>query len=379
MNFQDLINYKDFDTLRTEAFTRLKALNSKITNLNLGGKFRTFLELALQPVADFYDLLLTIIEKGYTQYTSGEWLELKAEEMGLEKQSGIKTIGMVKMSREDTSGNVTIKKGSIVGTLTDPQGNTLQYITTEQVVFLDGESEISVEVEAEEPGSSYNIGAGYIVNLVTPIDVDAVINEEDWITTAGTDDETDEALRARCLSRWAALARGATKEAYRQWALEVNGVTHVSVDDEFPRGQGTVDVIISGVAGAPGEELIEEVQALLDDRKPICSDVLVKAPVEVPTDIDIIIYKHPLYGDADTIESEATDILNALYVLNSDTNVLPLGVGDNLVRARIIAEVMKISYVVDVELTTPADNIEIDNDEIATLNSLNITVETGSL
>lgn len=380
MNFQDLINYKNFDTLRTEAFTELKALQSKITNLNVGGVFRTLLELALQPVGDFYDLLLGIIPRGYVQYADASWLALKAGEMGLTRHAASKTQGQVIFSREETSGNVVIPAGTIVATATDQSGEVLQYLVTQEVILQDGETEVTALVEAEDTGSRYNIGAGYVVNLITPISgIDEVTNDENWITTAGMDEETDEALRTRALSRWHALARGATAEAYRQWALEVPGVIHVSVDDQFPRGQGTLDVIITGSAGDPGEELITAVQALLEDRKPICSDVLVKGPVEVPVNIDLTIYKHPLYGVADEIEEEAELILNALFVLNAETTVTPLGIGDNLYLARLIKEIMKIENVLNVTITSPETDINIDNDQVITLGELNISIVDGQV
>ena len=54
-----------------------------------------------------------------------------------------------------------------------------------------------------------------------------------------------------------------------------------------PRGVGSVDVIVSTLAGTPGEELLEQLQDYFDQRREIAVDVQVKAPTPVTVNVAV--------------------------------------------------------------------------------------------
>lgn len=127
-------------------------------------------------------------------------------------------------------------------------------------------------------GARYNVPQGQITRSLTYLDgVDTITNGEGWISREGSDTETDESLRLRGLRSWSELARVAIHDTYVNVCEEVNGVLYVTVDDQHPRGQGTIDVIVTSEAGSATEALLEAVREACETIKAPDDDVLVKS------------------------------------------------------------------------------------------------------
>lgn len=378
LDFKALIGHKDFDALRQEAFTRLRSAGSKITNLNVGGAFRTLLELCMQGLSDLYDLMADVTKQGYLHYATGQWLDLRAEERGLTRIAATKTTGQVVFGRLAPQGAVRVPKGTIVKTDVGVDGEDIRFVTTQDAVLADGIAEIAVAVEAEFAGAAGNVGAGMVKHLATYVaGIDYVRNDADWITSEGADEENDEALRSRCVLRLSELAHGATAKSYESWALANAGVADVAVVDAA-RGAGTVDVIIASTSGVPSQTLIDTVQAYIDERRPLTADVLVKAPIMVAVDIDATVIAHPDTADLTPIQSRATTLLQALFLRNTATSVEPLGIGDDVRRARVIWLLMTIPGVLSVMVTNPAADVAISSWQMATQGTITVTVQRAA-
>lgn len=252
-----------------------------VTNYNTGGVFRLFIETVAAFIFHIYTALNNMLPNIFTQTASGSWLDSHAEQLGLSRIPAKAAEGLVIFSRNDTTGNITIAKDKVVSTKTDAQGRVFRYRVKETLVLEDGSTSISVPVLAENAGSAYNVLAGQITEIVTPIaGIDSVTNTSDWLTTIGLDVESDESLRARCLAKWEGLS-GANASAYVAWARQVPGVENV-LPISTARGLGTVDVVITGTGNIqPSETVIAEAQKIVDANKPIGTDVQVKAPREI--------------------------------------------------------------------------------------------------
>jgi hypothetical protein len=82
----------------------------------------------------------------------------------------------------------------------------------------------------------------------------------------GEDDETDDALRARCRSRWPALSDVPTAGKVSLWAHRaVAGIGQVLVDADITR-PGQTNVIIAGALGAIGQGTASDVQDFIGPR-----------------------------------------------------------------------------------------------------------------
>jgi len=149
----------------------------------------------------------------------------------------------------------------------------------------------------------------------------------------------------------------------------------VAVDDRFPRGQGTVDVIITGSAGAPSQDLIDEVQAYLETRKPITDNVLVRGPETVTVDFDLTLHLPRYEGEAAVVEGQARRVIQALFLQDEELGVPVLGIGESLYQARLIGLLMQVEHVRNVVITSPTHDVILSPGQLASMGTVNVTVE----
>lgn len=90
-----------------------------------------------------------------------------------------------------------------------------------------------------------------------------------WITTQGADEESDDALRARVIARWPALAPVPTSSVYDLWARLASAQVTRTLSSLSTTEPGRIDVLIGGQAGALTAGVISTVQAYIDQRVPL--------------------------------------------------------------------------------------------------------------
>ena len=180
-------------------------------------------------------------------------------------------------------------------------------------------------MQAEEIGTAYNVEAGKITVSMVHIEGDATVtNEEDWITNEGQEKETAEHLRKRCINSRALIAERTIDRKLKSTVEEVPGVAVAYIDSQHPRGQGTVDIIVTGNSGTASPELIEDVEEAIEPLTGSYGDYLVKSSTQQKQDIEITVYIEKNVSTAgyqDTIESlirnmmdiKTRDELNVLY------------------------------------------------------------------
>ncbi|MDQ7790234.1 MAG: baseplate J/gp47 family protein [Eubacteriales bacterium] len=379
MKPEDLLPIKTFTELMDDTRTRFWNMQFRITNWRPGGVFYSLVAAANQGLADLYKLLKDTSPQLYVNTATGEWLDLKAAEYEVYRKLAQKTRGNATLGRNEPGDNVVIAAGTIVSTAVDRYGEKLQYIVTERAVLED--LEVLVPVEAEFAGARHNVGSGQINQLVTPVaGIDYVTNTEGWITREGTDDETDESLRARTKNAWSKLSVGGGRDAYIAWAQDIPGVIVVRVSDEHPRGQGTVDVIITGSAGLPTQDLIDQVQAHIDERKPLLADVLALGPVPVPVAFDVTLIVHPDYGGLAEIQARAEEIIDIMfrYGDTEETGITKVSPEFGVIRAQVVANLMTIEHVVNVNLVAPAVDVAVAVGELAVKGTVDVTTQRVS-
>lgn len=376
MDWKKLIGAKDFTELVTEARLRLGQMGSGISNWVIGGVLRTMVELGCYGLSGLYKLLVKIVPMGFLKYAKGTWLDLKADELGLERHQARAASGVVVFGRNEAAGAVRIPARSIVKTETTANGQELRYITAAEVILLPGELTASVPVTAEFEGAAWNVGSGYIRVLVTHIPgVDYVVNAANWLATEGIDREDDDSLRGRCYLQWHELSMGSTAKAYESWTYKVDGVLDVAIVDDHPRGGGTVDVIIVGPSGAPSEALKTAVKDYIDTRRPLCSDVLVKGPTEKAIDLTITLFLHPSTGNETTVRTQAESLLQDFFVRRQDAVIPAQRIGQDFVIARLIQHLMTLEAVINVKVASPLDDIAVEKSALAVRGQTDITAQ----
>lgn len=121
----------------------------------------------------------------------------------------------------------------------------------------------SVPVISTSPGANTNVPAQSITQMVDLV-TGVIYVSNDYASTGGTDEETDNAYRSRLVSSLRASGGPGVREDYRDWAREISGVSDAVV---FPHwdGGGTVKVVIMGPdLTVPTSAVLRTVQDYLD-------------------------------------------------------------------------------------------------------------------
>ena len=372
------MNIRTYDQIVADMLAKIAA-RTKLTNFNIGSVIRTLVEVFGSAIADLGNLTLAALKAGFLATATGFWLDLKAKEFGVTRHPAEKTEGVVYFIRSvPRDENITIPAGTIVSTLKDSEGKAYRYLTQDEVVLVAGTSEIAAPIIAQSAGADFNVGPGSIKKTVVHIrGVDAVENRTEWITSEGTDTESDESLRKRAFLAWEELTQGSTERAYISWALSDSRVTSAFVNGHQPRGQGTVNIYILGAGGMPSPSLIADVQTIIDENRPLCSDALVLAPDSKDVPIDLAITPKR-YAVTTEIEAEVRKRIEAYFNPQGDSDypwIDPLGVGQKVIFNQLVEIVMSVDGVYDVRFVSPEGDVEVDTDELPVLESLTISFE----
>ena len=166
-----------------------------------------------------------------------------------------------------------------------------EVLCLEDTILPANQATQKVLVQAEEIGTAYNVEAGKITVSMVHIEGDATVtNEEDWITNEGQEKETAEHLRKRCINSRALIAERTIDRKLKSTVEEVPGVAVAYIDSQHPRGQGTVDIIVTGNSGTASPELIENVEEAVEPLTGSYGDYLVKSSTQQKQDIEITVY-----------------------------------------------------------------------------------------
>ena len=170
---------------------------------------------------------------GFIEFLSRQLFFDTAEAEYLDRWASI--YGLVRKPPSLASGTVVftvLEEGATV-----PEGTLLQadneavYETTSAV------SEGKASVRALTAGTAGNVSAGDTLVLVSPIEgISSECKTAEGIS-GGADEETDESLRARLLSRVREPPHAGTAADYKAWALEIEGVTRAWVYPLEGRGR----------------------------------------------------------------------------------------------------------------------------------------------
>ena len=190
--------------------------------------------------------------------------------------------------------------------------NNFGYETTQEVVLL-ANVDTQVTARSLDPGSQGNLDPGTSLSFSDPAlrgQFATVVNMD-----GGTDDETDDQLRARVLKRIREPPQGGDKSDYEQWALAVPGVTRAWCAP-LEMGPGTVtirfmcDDLRASTGGFPTDYDIQQVYAYIDSVRPVAvKDFFVVAPIPQRCDVRIGALNPDTQANRNAIEESLQDML----------------------------------------------------------------------
>ncbi|SKC68071.1 baseplate J/gp47 family protein [Maledivibacter halophilus] len=369
-DLNSILPIPNLDEMSNQVEKELDANDFKIKNFRAGKIFKALEMIFLKSVNELYKLLLQVVSMVFLPDAKGVWLDLKAREFGKERKQAIKTEGSITVGRNTSDGmSKQIPKGTIFKTDVYQNDKILRFISTKTVVMQADDLKAYIPVKAEFPGSIYNVSSGMIKYSVQHIPgIDYITNEINWLIKEGTDEESDDSLRKRCENTWAELAAFPIGDTYRSYVNNVNGVLTVFVDDQHPRGQGTIDIIVTGVAGLPTEALLQSVREKIEEIKGPYDDVLVYGPEAIYQDIDVTVYIDDIYGDETQIKLEAENIIKSLFTINDENS------GNKLYRAKISHKLMSIENVINVIVNNPLEDVSLEIKNLIILRDVTVNV-----
>lgn len=348
----------------------LKDEGFAITNFSSGGIFYTLLMILIQIRIELVKLLRGVVNNMFVSHAQDVWMELKAADFSKKRKQPTKTQGYVTLERDAPGDAVKIAKGDVFKTDQDINGEELRFLVLQDTILQKDSLSQTVLVEAEKEGSKYNVPQNQIKKSLTHIEgVDRIFNASDWLVQEGSDIEDIEGLRTRTLNSWAELSTFPIRDKYKNVCEAVEGVLFVRVDDLHPRGQGTVDIIVTSTAGEATQSLLDKVEAEANTIKGPYDNLLVKSSETVAQDVEIVVYIDEDASD-EGVQEKAEAIIIDLLKISKDRELNKLYRDDIIYSLKKDIQVYKKSNIIQ-----PAADVILSNDKVIILGTLTITVE----
>lgn len=345
-----------------QTYEKIKSdILSKINNIDK--REGSFINDMVSPVSmeleGAYNQLEVLLSAMFLKDIGGEMLDKRAEEYGIKRKLGTKSVGKVTFTGIS---NTVIPKGSLVAT-----NSNILFKTSIEVIIPTGETKVLADIVSTEIGSKNNVLTGSIVNIPSSINgITTVYNETE--TFGGTDKETDDSLLKRVLHLIQNSATSGNKAHYKMWALEVNGVGDAKV---FPThyGNGTVLVLpITSEKQAPTDDVVENIKTYIESKRPIGAKVTVLAPNVVSVNVSAEI----TLDGTKTLEDikKQYEILLKKYITDS---VFKIYVVDYFRCLSLFYDIEGVKQVNDVKLNGGNSNITVNPLEIQSVGTITIT------
>ena len=298
-----------------------------------------------------------LTRQAFPQTAEGEYLDYHAQLRSLERKPALPAQGTVRFTAgEAAQSDRAIPEGTVCMT-----AGLVRFATTQAAVLPAGELTVDVPVQALEPGTAGNVSAQTVVSMaVAPMGIASCTNPQAF--AGGADGEGDEELRARILDTFRRLPNGANAAFYEQGALSFDQVAAAAVIPK-PRGLGSVDVIVSTLAGTPGEELLEQLQDYFEQRREIAVDVQVKAPTPVTVNVAVQV-KAKGGWDKTQVLDQVEEALEGWF----DGKLL----GQDVLLARLGSLIYGCDGVENYAVSAPAADLAVDADELPVLGTLSV-------
>lgn len=333
---------------------------------------------------NLWQQLEAVYYSAYLHTASGDSLDDVVALLGFRREPARRATGTVTFSRSTPADrDVVIPKGTRVAT----SDGSVVFRTTGAVTLAAGETSVDAPVEAEEPGAKGNVAANTITKLIDPVTgIESVNNTEP--TSGGRDKETDAALRLRVWRQLAGAGRG-TLAAIKASVAKVEGVRAVKVEENDTMNDGTAS------GGLPPKSFRVTVHGGDDDA--VAQAIFDAKPAGIRAYGDVVGTAYDQDGNAYTIHFARPTVV-PIYVdvsITSDGSAIStqdvkdavkayvngLGIGDDVIYAKVVAAVMNIPGVVDatvyIDTTSPPagqNNIAIGDAEVAETDDDKITV-----
>jgi len=345
----------------------LQSLGFSTTGWQPGRVQRTFLTAAATIVADMSEVAKAIVEFGFNSFSSGVPLtEFARSRYENTRLPAVKTAGPMTLTSTALV-PYDIEVGQLI--VSNDSGKKFRNTTGGT---LNAGGTLTLTFQATLAGQSHNVGSNTVTKILTPLAGVTVANSapDPWYTTTGIDQETDAALKERNRTKWATQSLEMVADGYRNYALSVAGITKISIDDNNPRGENTIDVYVAAefsLVGAAEKQALQEIFA----KRVFGTSSTYEEPPTAGTTVavldpntDELTLTGTVYHDPNVSEATVTDAVNE--ALEDFLTATPIGGYDfapgpsNVITPGDILQVLEaVEGVRTVTLTTPTAPVSV--------------------
>lgn len=296
-------------------------------------------------------VLLDLFAAQFVDTAEGADLDaLAADRFGLTRQAASAAIGTVTLSRGSAVGSFTVPAGlELVATV---DGVSVTFTTDAAVNFGALVDDVDADATCANTGRAGNVDAATITSIP-----EAPVADPDLTVTnaarfaGGADAESDVAFRARIRRYFSTLRRG-TNAALVTGATSVPGVKFATIDESTVNTDGYVSVYIGDPEGAGNADLVDDVEAELENWRAAGVEVRVFAAErqEEPLALTLTVTRG-------VDRSALAQAVKAALVELGDE----LDSGETAYLSRIVATAHEVSsFIRGAAVTTPTSNVTPD-------------------
>lgn len=297
MNNQQVVNLLESD---------ITAANSIISNNSRMSPFwRLFSACVVAPVLWLIKTLLAnhVLPAMFAATATQRYLELKAWDVGISRKEAVKTQGNITFTKQDASTDVVVEAGTAVQT-NNSLGAIYKMTVIQSTVIPAGIVSANILCEAQSAGAGHNLPAGVFNILPEAVPgIDAVTNGLNWITRAGADIETDDALALRIRDQFASIGNYHIDAVYRAAIASFAGIRSdlLFFQHNAPRGPGTANCFVMMDVGETPQSLIDSINDYVSNKgyRGHGDDLLAIAMPSTPVDLALAFWHSNNLGPAE--------------------------------------------------------------------------------
>lgn len=273
VDFEAVLRDSGMPTTEAEINAAFKAVvkgENYVTNTSSMSPFwRLINKIISTPVLWLKDALVNVVLTNmFVATATGSMLRLLAWAVNIEAKPASAAAGVLRFYKTTPANAVTINAGTLIQT--ERINGVVYALAVDQDTTLpEGVESGLITVTATGTGSGYNLAPGYYRILpVAVAGIASVVNEDDWLTTPGADEESDDELRDRTRNQFNLVGNYHTDAIYRSMIASVVGL---SVDRIFflhdaPRGPGTANAYLLLDSGEASQPFVDAVNDYINSQ-----------------------------------------------------------------------------------------------------------------
>ncbi|EKT2225240.1 baseplate J/gp47 family protein [Salmonella enterica] len=302
-----------------------------ITNTSRMSPFWRIIQLmVVTPYLWIVDTLINnVLRNLFLMTASGPFVDLFAAALRLTRKDATRATGNITFIKASPDTSVTVPAGTVIQT---ERINGVIYAvkTTQQVVIPAGTAQAPVSATATDSGTAFNLAPGYYQILPEAVDgIAAVRNDDNWLTTPGSDQESDDELKDRCRNQFNLAGSYHTDAVYRSLIAAQAGLSidRIFFQHDSPRGPGTANAFLLLDTGVISQPYLDRVNQYITDQghHGHGDDIRCFALPETRHDLAVTVYVKNLANisadDAAALQSGVENLIRCAFRENSNYDV----------------------------------------------------------